>query len=98
MRQSPANAAARPIAVTIPAAVSPAEANTLRDRLLAALSAAEANGLTIEAEIDGTPVLPCAQQLLVSLEKTAAARGTPLSLGPGARVARLSPAPSATKE
>jgi len=72
----------------IPAALSPIEAGAARTRLLDALGAARSAGTALSVDLDGTPVLPCALQLLAALEKSAAAAGVELRLGPAAKAAR----------
>jgi hypothetical protein len=72
----------------IAAALGPAEAKTAREGLLAALAAAREGGRPLFVELKGGPAFPCALQLLVAAEKSAAAADVPFRLGPAAAEAR----------
>jgi len=54
------------VAVTIPAALLPADAAAMRAKLSAARDRAAAEGAVLEIEIEGARALPCAVQLLVA--------------------------------
>ncbi|GMG83741.1 hypothetical protein LNKW23_29540 [Paralimibaculum aggregatum] len=78
---------AAPAAIEIPAELGPAEAGAVRDALLAGLGRADAAGAALSIEIGPGTLLPCALQLLAAARASAAARGTPLDLGPRAAAA-----------
>lgn len=84
------------------AALRPAEASAARDGLTAALEAAAEAGtaLALELDADADTAWPCCLQLLVAAERSAAARGVSVRLGPRASAARsgLTTSPSTEHE
>ena len=75
--------------VTIPAALSPADAREVHARLLAALQAARETGGPLAVEIDGERPWPCALQLLAAAERSAREAGLDFAPGTAAAAARL---------
>ncbi|MEL7469900.1 MAG: hypothetical protein AAFN27_15705 [Pseudomonadota bacterium] len=59
------------ISVTVPAALSPADAPGMRDEVVEKLSAALASGGNLTIEIDGEQPNPCSLQILVGARRSA---------------------------
>lgn len=70
--------------VTVPANLMPAAAPELRDRLVAAVKAASAEGTALAVEMDDGALLPCTTQILVAMRSFAADQGVTLTVGPRA--------------
>ncbi len=83
------------VEVAFPAALGLPEAREAAARLQEALAAAQAGGAALAIEIHEGPAHPAALQLLVAAERSAAAAGLTLRLGPRAAAARATVTPAA---
>lgn len=66
--------------ILIPAALSPAVAEEMREETLKKLEAAKGSSDSLSLDIDGESLTPCAVQILVAASRTAERMGVSLEL------------------